>query len=75
MNNTNRFAFASTLALRSDLITTEKRAAWCCTEKQVSWRVLSDLGSFWPNGGGGKAIRRGGERWRIVSRRTVMGFI
>lgn len=44
-------------------------------EKQVNCRALSDLGSHRPDGGGGKAIRRGGERQRFVSSRTVMGFI
>lgn len=61
------------LASQEDLITTEKRAAWCFMEKQVNWRVPSELGSHRPDGGGGKAIRRGGER-RFVSSRTVMAL-
>lgn len=44
-------------------------------ERQVNWRALSELGSHRPDGGGGKAIRHGGERRRFVSSRTVMGFI
>lgn len=43
-------------------------------EKQVNWRVLSELWSRQADGGGGKAPRRGGERQRFVSSRTVMGL-
>lgn len=34
-------------------------------EKQVNWRVLSELGSHRPDGGGGKAIRRGKEETMV----------
>lgn len=44
-------------------------------EKQVNWRVLSELGSHRPDGGGGRAIRHGEERRRFVSSRSAMGFI
>lgn len=44
-----------------DLITTEKRAAWCFMEKRVSWRVLSGLSSYWPDGRGRKATLHDGE--------------
>lgn len=44
-------------------------------EKQVNWRVLSELGSHRPDGGGGKTIRHGRERRRFVSSLTVTGFI
>ncbi len=63
------------LALQGDLITTEKRAAWCFMEKQVNWRALSELGSQRPDGGGGKAIRHGEERRWFVCSRTVMGAL
>lgn len=63
------------LASQEDLITTEKRAAWCFMEKQVNWRVLSELRSHRPDDGGGgggedggKATRRGGGGRRLVSK-------
>lgn len=48
---------AGALASQGDLITAEKRAAPCLMEKQVKWRVLSELRSQRPDareaGGGG----------------------
>lgn len=51
---------AGELASQGDLITAEKRAARRLMEKQVKWRVLSELGSQRPDGGGG-AGGGGGE--------------
>lgn len=44
-------------------------------EKQVNWRVLSELGSHRPDGGGGKAIRRAGKRRGFVSSRYSSGAL
>lgn len=52
--------FFGALASQGDLITAEKRAAPCFMEKQVKWRVLSELRSQRPDGGEGAAGGGGG---------------